>query len=103
MSDDSAHSSGGTDRTCGVQHCAADPCVLHREDEETTYVEGTKPIDEPVCDDCDTALSSVALAGGGDLDCVRHKFECPGCGIVVVVEARAEQRRLSAFAGGEAA
>lgn len=92
-----------TDRTCDVHHCAADPCVLHREDGETAYVDQTKPIDEPVCDDCDTGLSAVALAGGGDLNCVRHKFECPDCDTVVVVEARVEQRCLSAFAGGESA
>ena len=96
-------SSVGTERTCGVHHCGADPCVLHRQDEATTYVQDTKPINDPVCEDCNTSLSPVALAGGGDLDCIRHKFECPDCGTVVVVEARAEQRLLSAFAGGETA
>ena len=95
-------STTGTGRTCGVRYCAADPCVLHRDDEATTYIRDTNPISEPVCEDCDISLSPVALVGDRTLHDVRHKFECSNCGaVVVVVEARAEQRRLSAFAGDE--
>jgi len=95
----SNQSASGVDRACEVHHCTADPCVLHREDEATTYIDETRPYSDPCCDSCGVPMETKALASGGNLDCVRHKFACPDCGEIVVINEYEAQRQLTEFGG----
>lgn len=90
-----------SDRTCDVHWCAADPCVVHREDQQTRYLKRFGDHDAPRCELCGTVMEVKAMAVGGGLQGIRHKYQCPECGDLTVVNELPAQRSLSAFAGGE--